>query len=136
MHLLRLLVDSVFAARRRAHDTPLIPDDWFKPFVVLLIVLWCGPEVFAVIELTALLELLGASLFLFAFATSFKLLALSVLGWLGRALLPSEYTALISMREWPSAVAVGLGLIVLNGFVWFILCFTPYMILSKLLGGV
>ena len=121
--------------RRRAYYTPLIPDDLLKPLVVLLIVLWCGPEVFAVIELTTLLELLGATLFLFAFATSFKLLALSVLDWLGRALLPSEYTALIKMREWPSAVAVGFGLIVLNGFVWFILCFTPYMIFSKLLGG-
>jgi hypothetical protein len=124
-----------FGVRRRAYDTLLIPDDWFKPLVVLLIVLWCGPEVFAAIELTTLLELLGATLFLLAFTTSFKLLALSMLSWLGRALLPSEYTALISMREWPSAVAVGFGLIVLNGVVWFILCFTPYMILSKLLGG-
>jgi hypothetical protein len=113
----------------------LILDDLFKPLVAVLIVLLCGPEVFAAIELTTLLELLGATLFLFAFAISFKMLALSMLSWLGTALLPSEYTALIRMREWPSAVAVGLGLIVVNGFVWFILCLTPYMIFAKLLGG-
>jgi hypothetical protein len=110
-------------------------DDFLKPLVVLLIVLWCGPEVFAVIELTTLLELLGATLFLFAFTTSFRLLALSVLNWLGRALLPLECRALIKMRAGPGAVLVGLRLIVANGGVWFVLCFTPYMILSKLLGG-
>jgi hypothetical protein len=113
-----------------------VPADRFlKPLVVLLIILWCGPEVFAVIELTTLLELLGATLFLFAFATSFKVLALSVLGLLRRALLPSEYIAMLSMREWPSVVAVGLGLIVINGIVWFILCFTPYMIVLNVLGS-
>jgi hypothetical protein len=133
MHLLRLLIDSLFDARRRAHYTPLILDDVFKPLVALLIVLLCGPEVFAAIELTTLLELLGATLFLFAFATSFKLLALSMLDWLGRALLPLEYRAL--MRVGPGAALVGLPLIVFNAFVWFILCLTPYMILSKLLGS-
>ena len=87
--LARALIDLLFGARRRAYSTPWTPDDFLKPLVVLLIVVWCGPEVFAVIELTTLLELLGATLFLFAFAASFKLLALSALSWLGRVLLPS-----------------------------------------------
>jgi hypothetical protein len=117
--------------RRRAYYTPLTPDDLLKPLVVLLIVLWCGPEVFAVIELTTLLELLGATLFLLAFATSFKLLALSVLDWLGRALLPSEYTALIRTRAWPYALAGMLS----YGLVLFIIVLTPYALLSALLGG-
>jgi hypothetical protein len=113
-----------------------VPADRFlKPLVVLLIVLWCGPEVFAVIELTTLLELLGATLFLLAFTASFKMLALSVLDWLRRALLPAEYTALIKTR-WPGAVAVGLGLIAVNAVVWFVLCFTPYVILVEVLGSV
>jgi hypothetical protein len=135
MNLLRSLIDSFFAARRRAYDTPAVPDAWLKPFVVLLIALWCGPEVFAAIELTSLLELLGATLFLLAFTTSFKLLALSMLDWLRRVFLPSECTALISMRRWPSAVALGLCLILLNGLVLFIVCLTPFMIVSNLLGS-
>jgi hypothetical protein len=130
----RAFISLLFSVRRRADHTPWIPDDFLKPLVVLLIILWCGPEVFAVIELTTLLELLGATLFLLAFTASFKLLALSVLDWLRRALLPSEYTALIKTR-WPGTVAVGLGLIAVNAIVWFVLCFTPYVILFKVLGS-
>ena len=111
--------------------SPIPWDRYLKPLVVLLIVLACGPEVFAVIELTTLLELLGATLFLFAFSTSFKLLALSMLDWLGRALLPLEYRVL--MRAGRGARLVGLRLTLLNVFVWFILCLTPYAILSDLL---
>jgi hypothetical protein len=85
-----------------------VPADRFlKPLVVLLIVLWCGPEVFAVIELTTLLELLGATLFLLAFTASFKMLALSVLDWLRRALLPSEYTADQNAVAWYGGGWVG-----------------------------
>jgi hypothetical protein len=130
----RTLIDSLLDAWRRASSTQWAPDDVLRPLVVLLIVLWCGPEVFAVIELTTLLELLGATLFLLAFTASFKMLALSVLDWLRRALLPSEYTALIKTR-WPGTVAVGLGLIAVNAIVWFVLCFTPYVILFKVLGS-
>jgi hypothetical protein len=106
-------------------------DRYLKPLVVLLIVLACGPEVFALIELTTLLELLGATLFLFAFFTSFKLLALSMLDWLGRVLLPREYREL--MRAGLGAMLVGLRLALLNVVMWFIVCFTPYAILSDLL---
>jgi hypothetical protein len=130
----RAFISLLFRVRRRADHTPWIPDDFLKPLVVLLIVLWCGPEVFAVIELTTLLELLGATLFLLAFTASFKLLALSVFDWLRRALLPSEYTVLIKTR-WPGTAAVGLGLIAVNAIVWFVICFTPYVILFKVLGS-
>lgn len=106
-------------------------DRYIKPFVVLLIVLWCGPEIFAVIELTALLELLGATLFLFAFATSFRLLALSMLSALGRALVPLEYAVLFRTRAWPVAV-VG---VLRNGVLWLIVGVTPYVVQSVWLGG-
>lgn len=112
---------------------PVDVDRCLKPFVVLLIVLWCGPEIFAVIELTTLLELLGATLFLLAFTASFKLLTLSVLDWLGRAILPLEYRAFFKVG--PGAALVGMRLVVMNGSVWFILCFTPYVILSQLLNS-
>lgn len=101
---------------------PIDVDRYLKPLVVLLIVLWCGPEVFAVIELTTLLELLGATLFLFAFGTSFRALALSVLDWLGRALLPLESRALIKMTAGPGAALFGLRLVLFNGLVLAIFC--------------
>ncbi len=113
--------------------SPIAVDRYLKPLVVVLIILWCGPEVVAVVELTTLLELLGATLFLFAFTTSFKVLALSTLDWLGRAVLPVEYRALIKVSAGPVAVVVGLRLVLFNSFVLFILCFTPYVILSSLL---
>jgi len=111
-------------------------DRYLKPLVVVLIVLACGPELFAVIELTTLLELLGATLFLFAFATSFKLLAFSMLDCLRKALLPREYTTLVGMRAWPSAAAAGLFFLLVNGLAWFVLCLTPYLVVSSLLTSV
>ncbi len=113
--------------------SPIPMDRYLKPLVVVLIILACGPEVFAVIELTTLLELLGATLFLFAFSLSFKLLALSMLDWLGRALLPLESRALINTRAGPGAVLLGLRLVVSNVGVLVVLCLTPFAILSDLL---
>jgi hypothetical protein len=108
-------------------------DRYLKPLVVVLIVLWCGPEVFAVIELTALLELLGATLFLFAFSTSFKALALSILDGVGRVLVPLEWRPLIKASAGFGAVLVGLRAVLPNALVLFILCFIPFAILSDLL---
>ncbi len=113
--------------------SPIPIDRYLKPLVVVLIVLACGPEVFAVIELTTLLELLGATLFLFAFSTSFKLLALSMLDWLGKALLPLESRPLINTRAGPGAVLLGLRLICSNVLTLLILCLIPFVILSDLL---
>ena len=115
--------------------SPIAIDRYLKPFIVVLIVLWCGPEVFAVIELTTLLELLGATLFLFAFSTSFKALALSTCGSLGRAFLPLEYRPLMKISAGPGVVLVGLFLTLLNGVVLFVVCLTPYVVLSQLLNN-
>ena len=46
--------------------------------LALSITLACGPEIFAAMELTALLEILGASLFVTAYAAGFKLKALEL----------------------------------------------------------
>jgi hypothetical protein len=46
--------------------------------IAIAITLAAGPEIFAAMEMTALLEVLGASLFLTAFGAGAKLTALSV----------------------------------------------------------
>ena len=109
-------------------------DRILKPFVVLLIVLLAGPEVFAVIELTTLLEFVGATLFLFAFAAAFQLLGLSILDAVRRALLPTEFLAMIRVRGRPDVVTVGLCLVAVNACILFFICFTPYVVLSVMLG--
>ena len=109
-------------------------DRFLKPFLVLLIVLLAGPEVFAAIELTTLLELVGAALFLLAFSAAFKLLGLAMLDALIRAALPTEFLAMIRMRGRPDVVIVGLCLVAANACVLFIICFTPYVLLSVMLG--
>jgi len=54
-----------------------------------------GPEIFAAMEMTALLELLGALLFLTAFAAGAKLVALSVWRAICNILLPAPQVALV-----------------------------------------
>ncbi|MEO8466586.1 MAG: hypothetical protein ABI640_14675 [Gammaproteobacteria bacterium] len=112
---------------------PTEADRYLKPLVVVLIVLWCGPEVFAVAELTTLLELLGVSLFLFAFGVSFRALALSIVDCVGRALVPVEFRPLIKMSAGLGAVLVGARLVVYNGLILVILCVAP--VISQLLSG-
>ena len=58
--------------------------------LAVLITLAAGPEIVAAMEMTALLELLGASLFLTAYAAGARLLAVS----LGRALFDIAFPAM------------------------------------------
>jgi hypothetical protein len=109
-------------------------DRLLKPFVVLLIVLLAGPEVFAVVELTTLLELVGATLFLFAFCTAFQMLGLSMLDAVRRLLLPAEFLAMIRVRGRPDVVTVGVCLLAVNAVVLLVIGFTPYVLVSALLG--
>jgi hypothetical protein len=73
-----------------------------------------GPEIFAAMEMTALLEMLGASLFLTAYAAGAKLKAIE----LGRALhdivLPTAHVALIRSNAPASSKALASLSIVAN----------------------
>jgi hypothetical protein len=76
-----------------------------------MIALTAGPDAFAVMELTTLLELLGAALFLLTVRVGLQALGLSAIHTLRELLLPTEYVALIRMREKPSAVFHGVSLV-------------------------
>ena len=68
-----------------------IPLRWLpavRVLLVLAIFLSAGPEIFAAIEMTALLELLGAALFLTAFGAALKLLVIEIARWLWNFLAP------------------------------------------------
>jgi hypothetical protein len=83
-------------------------DLYLKPFIVLVIVLLCGPEVFAAADLVALLDLLGAMLFLTAFAVAYKALGIVVATRIQGLFVPAEWTPLIRARGHPLIVAHGL----------------------------
>ncbi len=94
--------------------------------MLLMIVLLVGPELFALVELTTLLDLLGATMFLFAFAVAYKMLGIALMKRLIRVLVPSECAMLMKTRTL-SAIGLGLALVAVNGLFLFCLCFLPYV---------
>jgi hypothetical protein len=76
--------------------------------IAIAIPLAAGPEIFLAMEMTALLEVLGAILFLAAFAAGAKLLALSVWQAICRLLLPAPQIALLRSDASPPAKALAL----------------------------
>ena len=82
-------------------------DALLRPLLILVIVLVAGPDVFAFAELSTLLELLGATLFVLAYLSGFELLGISLLSGLRRVLMPREYLMLVEMRGRPATVAWG-----------------------------
>lgn len=74
------------------------PERWerFVRFALMAGILsLAGPEIFAAIELTLLVELLGAGLFLTAYRAAFKALAIDVSRFLGGLLLPPLPVAIL-----------------------------------------
>ena len=82
-------------------------DALLRPLLILVIVLVAGPDIFALTELTTLLELLGATLFVLAYLSGFRLLGVSMIGALQSLFLPREYLMLIGISGRPIAIAWG-----------------------------
>lgn len=82
-------------------------DALLRPLLILVIVVVAGPDIFALTELTTLLELLGATLFVIAYLSGFKLLGVSLLSGLRSLFLPREYLMLIGISGRPAAIAWG-----------------------------
>lgn len=112
--LLQSLADYLWPVHPRAPAPGVDSDAYLRPLIVLIVVLLCGPEVFAAADLVALLDLLGAGLFLTAFAAGTRALGLAVLAWMQRILFPAEWAVLLEARRHPSIVAHGLLLIGAN----------------------
>jgi hypothetical protein len=129
---LRSLADALRPIHSWRHRAPTPPDVYLRPIVLLIIGLLLWPEAFAVAEMTVLLDLLGATLFLLAFSAAFRLLGISILAWLYEAFVPSQTGALLKMRT-PSGVAIGLALMARNGVLIFLVLFTPYTVFHDVL---
>ena len=124
--LLLLVAELLWPVRAIPRHGHVSRDVYLRPLVLLIIVLLVGPELFAVAELTTLLDLLGATMFLFAFAVAYKMLGIALLKWLIKVLVPGECATLMKTRA-PTAVGLSLALIAKNGLLLFCVCFLPYV---------
>jgi len=95
----------------RTSSRHISADDYLKVVVILMIAVVAGPDIVAAIELTTLLELLGAAMFLLSFAIGFKLFGLALLDKLRQLLLPGQYVALANLRGLSAARVHGVLLI-------------------------
>jgi hypothetical protein len=112
-----LIAESFQWPGRSLVDGRTRSDALLKPLVIVVIVLLVGPDLFALVELTTLLDLLGATLFVVAFAVGFELLGAGALRWLRRLLLPPEYLMLVEMRGRPVAVLCGVSFVAGHVFI-------------------
>ena len=92
--IIRLLAQRLWPMHGSAS---LRSDTDLNPLIVLLLVLVAGPDLLAAMEFTSLLELLGASLFLLAFATGFRMLVWCYLSCLRAFLVPPGCAALLRL---------------------------------------
>lgn len=132
-NFLQQLGELLWPVHRGSHTRGASLDTFLKPFVIVVIVILVGPDVFALVELSTLLDLLGATMFLFAFAVAFRLLAITGLESLLRALVPREYSWLMALRRRPSAVVFGVLLSARIAIVLVTSGFVSYVYIAELL---
>jgi hypothetical protein len=109
--LIQLLAAVLRPVRSNTPGSSTPAEAYLKPLAILMIGLIAGPDIFVAAELTTILELFGAALFLLTFAVGLRMLGLAALEWLRPLLLPDEYVALIKMRGIPFARIYGAFLV-------------------------
>lgn len=120
--LLQWLADCLWPVRQKPPTATVDLDLYLRPLIVLTVVLLCGPEVFAAADLVVLVDLLGAVLFLTAFAVGYRVLGIAALAWMKRLLFPDAWAVFIKTRGHPSTVAHGLLLVGVNALRVSVLC--------------
>lgn len=120
--LLQSFADWLWPVHPQARAPGVHPDVYLRPLIVLGILLFCGPEVFAAADLVALLDLLGGMLFLTAFAAGYRILGLTALSGMQRVFLPAEWTVFLKTPRHPPIVAHGLLLVGVNAMQVLVFC--------------
>ena len=111
--VLQLLAKPLGVTQRPANGCLVSADAVLRPLVLLAIVLLVGPDLFAVVELTTLLDILGVTLFLLAYRVGLRSLTDPVLEWVKALFVPTEFLMLLNMRGQP--VAIGFGVVFIVG---------------------
>jgi hypothetical protein len=128
--LLHLLTELSRPARQELGGSRV----YLKSFVILTIAVVVGSDLFAFVELTTVLELLGAAMFVVAFAAGYRLIAAGALDGLRRLLLPAEYAWLLKIRGHPAAIVCGTMFAARNALVLALLGFMAYAGVAILAG--
>jgi hypothetical protein len=131
-NFMQLLAESLWPTRPKSPANGFSWYAFLRPFIILVIVLLVGPDLFAYVELSTLLELLGSTLFLVAFAVGYRMLGVAVLKWLHRLLVPAECSVLIGSRR-PFGALFGLVCVAANCAVLLGICVLSYVDVSALL---
>lgn len=113
-NLLQSLADALWPVGPKATAARADLDVYLRPIILLLIVVLCGPELFAAADLVSLLDLFGVVLFLTAFAVGYQVVGLTVLAQMRRILVPAELAVTIESRAHPMGVLHGLLLLSAN----------------------
>lgn len=111
---MRIIFDLLRSLRPGGNGQRPDPHVWLRIFIVLFIVLFCGPEVFLAADMIALLDLLGAVLFITAFSYGYKAVGLAALEWVRRIFFPGDWAALVKARGRPTVAAHGIMLVGAN----------------------
>src|SRR4029077_2080877 len=111
MRTIQLIAESLWPSCSGAPSGRTSREACLKLLAILMIVLIAGPDIFAATELTTILELFGATMFLLSFAVGFWMLGLAAFEGLRDFLLPVEQVALIKMRGEPAARIQGACLV-------------------------
>ena len=76
---------------------------YLKLLLIAIIGMWAGPDIFAFMEMTTVLEILGTTIFLLTFAVGFRALGLALFERLRDYLMPVEYWLLLTLDRRLSA---------------------------------
>lgn len=100
--------------------------------MLLVIAVLAGPDLFAFVELSTLLELLGAAMFIVAFSAGYRLVAATWLERLRGLLLPAEFAWLLAIPGRPSAKVFGSLFVARNALVLLMIVVVAYVMIAML----
>jgi hypothetical protein len=113
---LKALREYIWPVRPGTRRGASIRDGLAMLIALLFLLIVVGPDLLAYIELSAMLDFLGAALFLFAFAVAIKVLLLSLARRLRSAVAPEDLVLLAAWPSQKSGRAFWVGLVALRAF--------------------
>jgi hypothetical protein len=113
-HLWQVLLERLWPSRGDSPAGQSRRMILLQAVVALAITLAWGPEIFAAMEMTALLELLGVGLFLTAYAAGFELKAIELFRALRSIVLPLGQLALLRSSARASVKALAATSVIVN----------------------
>ncbi|HEX5049356.1 MAG TPA: hypothetical protein VFX89_19755 [Gammaproteobacteria bacterium] len=128
--LLRLLTDLLWPPRREWRASRTLLDVYSRPLLLLLVAVLVGPDLFAFVEVSTLLELLGATMFIVAFSAGGRLVVATWLERLRSLLLPAEFAWLFAIPGRRSAKVFGSLFVARNGLALLMIGVVAYVAIA------